>query len=182
MPYRGPAAIERAWAATRLLVIDRDVEMSTQQCWTGCHVLRPFRRHHSRVDIGRSLPVAKVAQIFTNRQYLDGTGRGSEAQSSRGRSCHYVPAPVGISRGTCKMKHSPPLVSQILTVPSNDADARRVESREKATEVKLLLWPSSVFRHLPLLDILGIVRMCYGHRLNNRRNILSFAQAAHSLA
>ena len=38
------------------------------------------------------------------------------------------------------------LVSQTPTVPSCDAEARRVESCEKATEKTQLLWPSSVWR------------------------------------
>src|SRR5947199_205157 len=48
-------------------------------------------------------------------------------------------------------RHSPLLVSQILTVLSSDADASRAESCEKATELTSLLWPLSVCRHSPLL-------------------------------
>ena len=47
-------------------------------------------------------------------------------------------------------RHAPLRASQILTVPSPDADASRVESCEKATEWTGLLWPSSVCRHAPL--------------------------------
>jgi hypothetical protein len=38
-----------------------------------------------------------------------------------------------------------------LTVLSHDADASLAESCEKATELTVLLWPSSVCRHAPLL-------------------------------
>jgi hypothetical protein len=44
-------------------------------------------------------------------------------------------------------RHAPLLASQILTVLSQDADASRVKSCEKATELTELLWPSSVCRH-----------------------------------
>ena len=43
----------------------------------------------------------------------------------------------------------PEAASQILTVLSSDADARRLSSCEKATDVTHALWPSSVWRHLP---------------------------------
>ena len=48
-------------------------------------------------------------------------------------------------------RHLPLLASQILTVLSYDADARRLESCEKTTERTEPLWPSSVCMHLPLL-------------------------------
>jgi hypothetical protein len=47
-------------------------------------------------------------------------------------------------------RHSPLPASQILTVRSSDADASRVESCEKATELIVSLWPLSVCRHSPL--------------------------------
>ena len=47
-------------------------------------------------------------------------------------------------------RHSPLLASQILTVPSYDVDASRVESWEKATDQMELLWPLSACRHSPL--------------------------------
>src|SRR2546423_11603005 len=47
-------------------------------------------------------------------------------------------------------RHLPLRASQILTVLSPDADASRVKSCEKATELTQWLWPSSVCRHLPL--------------------------------
>ncbi|KAF2003868.1 hypothetical protein P154DRAFT_411585, partial [Amniculicola lignicola CBS 123094] len=37
------------------------------------------------------------------------------------------------------------------TVLSLDADASRLESGEKATELTAPLWPLSVYRHVPLL-------------------------------
>src|SRR2546423_941838 len=48
-------------------------------------------------------------------------------------------------------RHSPLLVSQILTVLSLDPDASRAELCEKATELTEARWPSSVCRHSPLL-------------------------------
>src|SRR5262245_33411698 len=48
-------------------------------------------------------------------------------------------------------KHSPLLASQISTILSYDADASRVESWEKTTELIQPLWPLSVCRHSPLL-------------------------------
>src|SRR5436305_14726546 len=48
-------------------------------------------------------------------------------------------------------RQSPLLASQIFTVRSSDADASRVESGEKATELTARLWPSSVWRQSPLL-------------------------------
>ena len=53
-------------------------------------------------------------------------------------------------------RHSPLLVSHSLTVLSYDADASRVESCEKATDITGLLCPSSVCKHaLQLLLIAG---------------------------
>src|SRR4030095_11364617 len=46
-------------------------------------------------------------------------------------------------------RHSPEAASQILTVLSSDADASRLSSCEKATELTHWRWPSSVWRHLP---------------------------------
>src|SRR6202012_5172522 len=43
------------------------------------------------------------------------------------------------------------------TVLSYDADASRVESCEKATDLTLPRWPSSVFRQLPLLLVSQIL-------------------------
>src|SRR5579859_7207628 len=48
-------------------------------------------------------------------------------------------------------RHSPLLVSQILTVLSPDADASRVESCEKTTDRTRPPWPSSICRYSPLL-------------------------------
>ena len=45
----------------------------------------------------------------------------------------------------------PEAVSQTLTVRSYDADASRLSSCEKATDMTGPLWPSSVWRHSPLL-------------------------------
>jgi hypothetical protein len=45
----------------------------------------------------------------------------------------------------------PLLASQILIVLSSDAEASRVESCEKATDMTEPLWPSSVWRQAPLL-------------------------------
>jgi hypothetical protein len=47
-------------------------------------------------------------------------------------------------------RQAPLPASQILTVSSLDADASRVESWEKATELTQPPWPSSVCRQAPL--------------------------------
>jgi hypothetical protein len=47
---------------------------------------------------------------------------------------------------TSVCRQAPLLASQILTVPSHDADASRAVSCEKATEETLSLWPSGVCR------------------------------------
>ena len=48
-------------------------------------------------------------------------------------------------------KHSPLPASQILTAPSDDPDASRAESAEKATELTEPVCPLSVCRDSPLL-------------------------------
>src|SRR5947207_546250 len=47
-------------------------------------------------------------------------------------------------------RHTPVAGSQILTAPSCEAEARRRESCEKATDVTQPPWPSSVCRHTPV--------------------------------
>jgi hypothetical protein len=53
---------------------------------------------------------------------------------------------------------APVVASQSRTVQSSEADASRVPSVEKATDVTACVWPSSVCRHaLQLLFIIGFV-------------------------
>jgi Endonuclease-reverse transcriptase len=60
-------------------------------------------------------------------------------------------------------RQSPLRVSQILTVRSDDADASRVESGEKATELTGSLWPSSVCRQaLHSSLIAGFIMIHFG--------------------
>jgi hypothetical protein len=60
-------------------------------------------------------------------------------------------------------RHSPLLVSQILTVLSFDTDASRAESWEKAIDQTDLLWPSSVCRQaLHISPIAGFIVILSG--------------------
>src|SRR2546421_9864177 len=58
-------------------------------------------------------------------------------------------------------RHLPEAVSQTLTVRSYDADASRLSSCEKATDMTEPLWPSSVWRHLLEASCLAVLVITY---------------------
>ena len=77
----------------------------------------------------------------------DGLRRRVPISVSRQESIRSNDKGWGILLTRSVSRHCHIVVSQSLTVPSYEAEARRVPSPEVATELAELLWPSSVARH-----------------------------------
>jgi hypothetical protein len=66
-------------------------------------------------------------------------------------------------------RYSPLLPSQILTVLSPDADASRLKSGEKVTELTLPLWPTGVGRQALYLSLIsGFIVIVFGSSSSKR--------------